>query len=138
MKSVNAYTMTGACLRGLEEHLDVIKIFVMMMAKESVLMTMVTQLRCAIKENGDQCAMIIGLIMMQKWLVNNLDFPNLTLVPKQLNEEYLKGNSTRTLISLDFTGSMMSSAQEMRNLCLNVNIERKLEPITVAEKKEQE
>ena len=43
-------------------------------------MTMVTQLRCAIKENGDQCAMIIGLIMMQKWLVNNLDFPNLTLV----------------------------------------------------------
>ena len=59
-------------------------------------------------------------------------------MPKQLNEEYLKGNSTRTLISLDFTGSMMSSAQEMRNLCLNVNIERKLEPITVAEKKEQE
>ena len=48
--------------------------------QESVLMTMVTQLRCAIKENGDQCAMIIGLIMMQKWLVNNLDFPNLTLV----------------------------------------------------------
>ena len=59
-------------------------------------------------------------------------------MPKQLNEEYLKGNSIRMLISPNFTGSMMSSAEEMRHPCLTVNIERRLEPITVAEKKEQE
>ena len=56
---------------------------------------------------------------------------------KQLNEENSKGKSIRTPISLNFTGSMMSSAQEMRHLCLSVHIERK-EAITVARKKEQE
>ena len=66
-----------------------------------VLVTMVklqAQLRCAIKENGDQCAMIIGLIMMQKLLVSNLDFPNLTIVrvPLTTNKHMLNFSSFLT------------------------------------------
>ena len=37
-----------------------------------------------------------------------------------------------------WTDAKVACEQEMRTLCLSVNIERKWEPITVAEKKEQE